>query len=260
MTPLIQDEIRALRELVRLWTPEFTILVGASALRCFIEMSWRTTADLDLSVAASIKDASTALATLPGWSPHPKYEQRWLTDRGIAVDIVPAGPEALARGYIVWPRSGLRMSLLGMRLAFDHAAGRILADDLVVRVAPLPVLALLKMISYLDRPHEREKDLGDLAHVLHGYVAIESDRRYSEEVSDNITEYDDVAPFLLGRDLRTLINKVERQGVMDFLAAIGDEYQGPRLRQKISNLGPSAWRDPEAVLQRFAAFRQGLGT
>ncbi len=38
-------------------------------------------------------------------------------------------------------------------------------EGLSVPIAPVPVIAVLKMISYLDRPAERERDLRDLAHT-----------------------------------------------------------------------------------------------
>lgn len=259
MTPFTTDQIVALRDLARLWTEERMVLVGASALRCFLQMSWRETEDLDLSIAATVEDAKAALTTLLGWSNDPRLEHRWRTGGGIAVDIVPADPQALARGYIDWPRSGLRMSLVGMRLAFERGVTVPVGEDFEVRVVPLHVLAVLKMVAYLDRPDAREKDLGDLAHIMHEYTDMDSDRRYSEEVPDDLTEFDDVGPFLLGRDVEAVVNAEERRRVLDFVAAIEDEAQGPRLLQRLALLGPTAWRDPDTVLQRALAFRRGLG-
>ena len=157
MNPFLPDEVEALRALVRTWPNSEMVILGAGALRCFMPMSWRTTEDLDLSVAASIEEATAALSLLPGWSSDPRQEQRWRTPAGIAVDIVPASTEALARRYVEWPRSGFRMSLLGMRLAFEHAVVLRIAADVEVRVAPIHVISVLKMIAYLDRPEVRAK-------------------------------------------------------------------------------------------------------
>jgi predicted nucleotidyltransferase len=258
MNPFLPDEVEALRALVRIWPKSKMVILGAGALRCFMPMSWRTTEDLDLSVAASIEDATAALSFLPGWSSDPRQEQRWRTSSGIAVDIVPASDEALARGYIAWPRSGFRMSLLGMRLAFEHAAALHIAPDLDVRVAPIPVLSVLKMIAYLDRPEVRAKDLGDLAHIMYGYVGDDSDRRFSVEVPDDLTEYEDVAPYLLGRDIGKLVDLEERRRILDFVTKIDDEARGPGPLARMSILGPPAWRDPDAVLERIRAFRRGM--
>jgi predicted nucleotidyltransferase len=257
--PFTADEIAALRDLTRLWTAERIVVVGAAALRCFLNLSWRTTQDLDLSVASTIEDATSALDGLPGWSRDPRLEHRWWTRAGIAVDVVPADPQARARGYMDWPRSGLRMSLVGMRLAFERGTALRAAEDLEVRVASLDVLALLKIVAYLDRPDAREKDLGDLAHIMHRYPAMDPDRRYSAEVPDDVTEFDDVGPFLLGKDIAALANATERRWVRDFVATIEDEARGPRVLQRLATGGPVAWRDPDTVLQRLLVFRRGLG-
>ena len=67
MIPFLPEEIKALRDLANVWPDERMVLLGASALRCFLEMSWRTTEDLDLLVAASVAEALAALALLEGW-------------------------------------------------------------------------------------------------------------------------------------------------------------------------------------------------
>ena len=62
MNPFLPDEIEALRALVRTWPNAKMVVLGAAALRCSMPMSWRTTEDLDLTVAASIEDATAALS------------------------------------------------------------------------------------------------------------------------------------------------------------------------------------------------------
>ena len=49
MTPLTEEQVQALRELIGLWKPEGFVLIGASALGCFLELRWRKTQDLDLA-------------------------------------------------------------------------------------------------------------------------------------------------------------------------------------------------------------------
>jgi predicted nucleotidyltransferase len=258
MIPFLAGEVEALRAAMDLWPSPQTVILGASALRCFMPMPWRLTDDLDLSVTTSIEDAALALARLPGWTRDPVQEQRWHTPAGIAVDVVPASRQALARGYIEWPRAGLRMSLLGMRLAFERGVDLRIAADLEVRVVPLHVLAVLKVVAYLDRPQIREKDLADLAHILHGYVGRDSHRRFSSEVPDELTEFEDVAPYLLGRDIGTVVNAEERDCLEGFVARVQDEALGPPLLARLARHGPPSWRDPDDVALRVLAFRRGL--
>ena len=176
MTAFNPRELDALRVLSNAWPGGEMVVVGASALRCHMPMGWRTSEDLDLSVALSLASAVAAIGRLPGWTQDPWQEQRWHSPAGVAVDIVPASPEDLARGHIDWPRTGFRMSLLGLRLAFERCVEFRVAPDLAVKVVPLYVLAVLKIVAYLDRPGSREKDLADLAYVMHGYVGADSSR------------------------------------------------------------------------------------
>ncbi len=230
MTPFGLHEIDALRELTDAWPGTEAVVIGASALRCHMPMGWRISQDLDLSVTMSVEPA------------------------GVAVDVVPASPEAMARGYLDWPKTGFRMSLLGMRLAFERCVGFPVGPDLTVKVIPLHVAAVLKIVAYLDRPASRQKDLVDLAHVMHGYVAADSDRRFS----DDLIEFDDVAPYLLGRDVGAAVNAAERGRVSGFVARVLDPAQGTPLLARLAIRGPLAWRDPDAVLQRLVAFQRGL--
>ena len=259
MTPFGRGEINALRALTNALPGAEAVVVGATALRCHMPMGWRTSEDLDLSVTVSVEDAIAAIDRLPGWTHDPRQEQRWHTPAGVAVDIVPASPDAMARGYLEWPKTGFRMSLVGMRLAFERGVDLSVEPDLTVRVIPLHVVAVLKIVAYIDRPGAREKDLGDLAHVLHGYVGPDSERRYSSEVPDDLTEFDDIAPYLLGRDVGSVVNVAERSWVSDFVARVRDPARGTSLLSRLALRGPLAWRNPDAVLQRILAFERGLG-
>ena len=71
------------------------------------------------------------------------------------------------------------------------------------RVAPLPVLALIKRAASLDRPVLREKDLADLLLIMACYEA-ETDRRFGDDVLAAGVEYDEAGAFLLGRDLQRI--------------------------------------------------------
>jgi len=71
-------------------------------------------------------------------------------------------------------------------------------------------------------------------------------------------EVEDVAPYLLGRDVGAVVDREERGRISDFVSAIDDEARGPRLLARMSILGPPAWRDPDAVLERIRAFRRGM--
>ncbi len=73
------------------------------------------------------------------------------------------------------------MSLAGVDHIFTQATRIVFAPDVQFRVAPPRVLALLKIIAYLDEPYRRQKDLEDLQLLLWRYEAA-SDRIFGDEI------------------------------------------------------------------------------
>jgi len=78
-------------------------------------------------------------------------------------------------------------------------------------------------------------------------------------VPEDLIEFDDVAPYLLGKDVRAVTNPAERSRISDFVARVRDGANGPPLLARLAIHGPLAWRDPDSVLQRILAFEHGLG-
>jgi len=141
-------QVAALKKLRELWPDTPFVLVGASALGCFLDFRWRATNDIDISVSIELDELPAGLDRLPGWSPDTRAEHRWLAPENVKVDILPAGPNLRRAGTLRWPRSGNEMSLLGQRLAFEQARDMQVARDLSILVAPVPVVCLLKMVAY----------------------------------------------------------------------------------------------------------------
>ena len=50
-----------------------------------------------------------------------------------------------------------------------------------IDVATVPVVVILKMAAWLDRPAERDRDLHDLAHLFNEYLEPNAPRRWSDE-------------------------------------------------------------------------------
>jgi predicted nucleotidyltransferase len=224
-----------------------------------MDMRWRQTHDLDLSLAASLEEYPARLDLQHGWSPDPGFEHRWLAPTGVKVDVIPAGPELLRRGEFTWPRSGHRMSLLGFRLAFERAVPVHITADVIVRVAPVPVVVVLKMVAYMDRPGERLRDLEDIGYILEGFVGPDGKERYSDIVFERGLTYDEVSPFLLGQEISAIVNAPEREAVQRFLGVVEDERDPRGTQAQMVRLGPASWhRDPEHLIRRLNAFKQGF--
>lgn len=123
-------------------------------------------------------------------------------------------------------------------------------------VAPIPVLTVLKIVAYHDRPPERERDLADLACILTEY---DPEDRFSDEVFELGLSYEEVGPFLLARNISEMVNDIERVEVERFVKEASDEDDPSGVQAKLLVLGPPSWkRDPDELVRCMRAFSLGL--
>jgi predicted nucleotidyltransferase len=258
VTTFTKEEAEALRQLATLWSNTRFCLIGASALVRQMDLP-RETRDLDISVSVSVDELAAGLSHLEGWKRNPKKQHEWRSPTGVRVDVLPAGPSLLASGAVVWPETGARMNLAGMRLALDTENMIEVESGLSIRLAPVPVIAVLKIISFLDRPAERDRDLQDLAYILENHVPPDAERRFAPEVLDAGISYERASAYLLGLDLRDLVNADERKAVDEFVARVRDERHPSAAQARMANLGPPSWNEePDELLARIDAFVTGF--
>ncbi len=249
----------ALKALQQIWPTEKVVLIGASALGSFLDMGWRKTHDLDLAVSLSVGEYSSDLKRLSGWTPDPNFEPRLSAPGGVRIDIIPAGPTLLTAGEIVWPKSGFRMSLAGLRLAFENNEEFQLAEDLTIFVARLSVIAVLKMLAYQEKPIERERDLPDLAYILEEFLTDEDPRRFDDMVFELGLAYEEASAFLLGKEIGHIVNEEELAKVSSFLTILRDESHPTMAQSKMLISAPASWqKDQNILLRRLDVFDQGL--
>jgi predicted nucleotidyltransferase len=259
MTPFDDDELEALRQLKAVWQNSRCCLIGASALRCHFDQYWRETRDLDVTVAVSQDRVIPTIRSLSGWSQSPKQEHRWRTPSGLLVDILPADPEGQQCEYLTWPSSGQKMSLVGFHLVFEHSRPFRMADDLDFLVAPLSVVAFLKIVAYLDRPWERARDLEDLGRILEDYLSPDDDQRFSDTVLTAGVSYQASSALVLGSDLGRMLTMREMAIVKQWIARIRDPRDPLLTEPRLLLSGPPAWQNrPEELLERIDALELGL--
>jgi predicted nucleotidyltransferase len=223
--------------------PEARIaIIGAAALGFHIPMFWRISADLDLVLAVAVADLS--VLKLHGWERDPRQQQRWKAPSGALLDLLPAPPEVLATRELIWPETGHRMSMAGLALALAAEAVRLDAG-LSIGLPSVPVIALLKMAAYSDRPYEREKDLKNLAHILNEYPPIKDDRLFSDEMFERNLDASQAQAFVLGRELAEVCAEPDRQIVASFLEMT---EEGPHFSRFVNQ---SPWRNNEDELRRL---------
>jgi predicted nucleotidyltransferase len=248
--PLTAAQLHALRTLHAAYPDAEIALIGATALAFHIDMAWRTSIDLDLVIAVPLADLDPM--KLPGWRRHPKLEHNWRTDQGVLVDLVPAPSDALDIGELVWPASGHRMNLTGVRQAFQSNKVQ-LETDLSIAVASVPAIAIMKMSAFVDRPYEREKDLKDLAHILNEYPSLDDDELFSDEIRAMGLDLGAARAFVLGRRLRDITDERDWDVINAFFDRVEEDVHWTRFVEN------SPWRNDEDELRsRRDALRSGF--
>jgi predicted nucleotidyltransferase len=247
------DDLAQLHEVAERFGTEIAI-IGAAALICFVDIG-RFTRDVDLVVALDLEDFQAfadELRTL-GWSQEERREHRWRGPTGSMIDLLPAGPRLREAKRITWPESGFEMSLVG----FDHVFGRAVpfrfAEGVEYRVAPPSVVALLKIVAFMDDQNRRRKDLFDIAELFRRYEEP-SDRIFGDEVfAAELEDFEYANAFLLGLDVGAIATPEEREIAHRFLRdrMLSDDIVGDLDREDMD-------RDSFRFQQQLRAFRKGV--
>ncbi len=246
------DQREALRLLRGVWPNEPIVVIGAAALGWHVEMTWRRTNDLDLTVTVSPERIADDLSR-HGAFRRGRAEHVWFTTAGQRLDVLPAGPEQLAEGRVIWSESENVMSLACFDLPLRHSRDVEVGEGVVVGVAEVPVVVILKMAAYLDRPTERDRDLEDLAWVFERYLGDVDDRRFEEPLA--ALDFDTQGAFALGRDMARIVKPRHRDLVERFLARVGDEESFHH-----AQLLRAARRREDLVHAQFEALRAGFAS
>jgi predicted nucleotidyltransferase len=235
------------------------VVIGAMAYLSWIEDHHRHTLDIDVAVTVDLDDYQRLVTLLrtSQWEQEPKREHRWTTPDGVRIDIIPAGPALRASNVLEWPISGMRMSLVGFEHVFKDSIPHLLGSDLILKVIPLPVVALLKIVSYEDDPDRRQKDMQDFAAILKRFDPDDT-RRFGDDFVAAGLEYELTGAFLIGKDLGSLCSPEEGHLLVSFIAKLRDtdSRSSQLFRRAIESEFDDSDRPlPEALIK---AFESGL--
>lgn len=231
------------------------VLIGAMALGCHIEMRWRRTNDLDLTLVAEPGEVEADLRDMR-WQHDERVEQRWVAPAGVLVDVLPVGATSLAAGELTFSATGKVMNLAGFDLALRTCTQIQLEPDLALDVATVAVVAILKMAAWLDRPYERDRDLADLTWTLVEYLGDTDPRRFEDDLVHAGLPFDDQSAFALGQDVGRIAEQSHLELVERFLAAV-ERDDAPGHWAFVACFRDSS--DPGARLEsRLKAFRLGF--
>lgn len=232
------------------------VLIGGGAL------AWwglkRTTDDLDLAVGVGPTELLERMSAPSAWSRVPSMEHRWKHRGGALVDLIPCGPSEIASGELCWLESGGQMSVVGFRHVFAWASRGGELAGLEIGVADRATLALLKIVAWLDRPHLRRHDLGDLAWLFDHYLEPLEDRLFVGPAAERGIYGEAACTWLLGHDLGRRADTVERACVDRFVAAALNDGDPRSAATRMARDAPPSWRgDVDAVLERMGIFKEG---
>lgn len=255
--PTLDDrQLATLSALSTCWSVDRVVLIGAAALGCWVDMTWRRTHDLDLVVVADAKDAAKDLEAL-GFEHSTRVEHRWTSPQGVPLDVVSISQAELATGMLAWPKSGNTMNLLGIDLALKHNVLIPTGPQASIAVATPAALAITKMASWLDRPADRDRDLSDLAHLMSHYLQPDDLRRWSDP-NLTTTEFDDQGAHALGLDVAKIGTRAHREVVRTFCSEVRRHGSA---RASMAKETSSAGREPEeTMLARLTLLARGVNT
>jgi predicted nucleotidyltransferase len=216
-------------------------VVGASArdyiLRyCYGIEPRRMTTDIDLGVEVAGWEQYTklrkALETTGKFIPDEREAQRLHFD-SVFIDIVPFGPITDKDRRVAWPpEHEIFMSMVGFREAYEYSITVRFSKNPVldVKVATLPGLAIMKLISWKEKYPERQKDAEDLLLIMHKYEETGNfDRLYEQErdlLKEESFDVTHASIRLLGRDMAKIADPETLIAIRTILAAeIGEQSQ-----------------------------------
>lgn len=135
------------------------------------------------------------------------------------------------------------------------ALRKALSNTRTVLVATVPVIAVLKMAAWLDRPGERDRDLDDLAHIMNDHLEADDIRRWEDDLINAGLPHDDQSAFALGQDVARIAQASHLAIVEGFLKAVEDEASSANARFARC----FGQRDAtDVVASRLQAFQRGL--
>jgi predicted nucleotidyltransferase len=228
----------------------------------------RATEDVDLGFAVSDWQDFTALRaallTSPHFEPHERVPHKIFHRKYREIDLIPFGGVERADGRIAWPPAGEEiMTALGYRAALASAVDVKLPANQRILVVSLPMLAVLKVISWSER-HTAvpRKDAADLLLILKNYLDAGNQQRLYEEgphlLEDSNFDYERAGAWLAGRDAAKALQTGApqqtgtRERVSNILAPEVDPDGPLRL------IGELGGRNAENTRLLFAAFLSGF--
>jgi predicted nucleotidyltransferase len=193
-------------------------LIGASAialelLKKGIKPS-RGTKDIDFAIMISTMDQYNQLGdslVQNGFNrvkaPYTFYSEEY----NVVIDILPFG-EVEEQDTVQFTKRNSDLHVLGFKEVLEDTE-KVEIENIIVNIPPLPGMLILKLVSWSDRPEERENDLADILRIIEHYF----DHNYEEILEFHNDTFTDIEEFdailisakVLGRKARAILLKSE---------------------------------------------------
>ena len=247
-------------------------VVGASARDFILKHQYgieprRKTGDIDLGVEVAsweqFKALFGSLISTGQFSPTP--ERQRLRCGTVLIDILPFGAITDEDKKISWPpEHEIIMSMVGFQEAYEHSITvRVSSDpDLDIKLASLPGLAIMKLVSWKEKYPDRKRDAEDLLLIMDKYDEAGNSARLYEEDLPLLQEEDFDATLagtrLLGRDMAKISDSKTFLIVKEILDAETEEMGEYKLAtDMMREAGMSDTRFDE-ILAQLMKLRQGF--
>ena len=247
-------------------------VVGASARDFILKHQYgieprRKTGDIDLGVeVASWEQFKTLFESLISTGQFsPTSERQRLRCGTVLIDILPFGAITDEDKKISWPpEHEIIMSMVGFEEAYEHSITvRVSSDpDLDIKLASLPGLAIMKLISWKEKYPDRKRDAEDLLLIMNKYEEAGNSERLYEEDLPLLQEEDFDTTLagarLLGRDMAKISDSKTFLIVKAILDAENEEM-GPYklISDMIREAGMSDTKF-DVILAQLKKLRQGF--
>ena len=235
------------------------VVIGATVPSLLIDLKqggtgFRGTEDVDYSIEVkSWQDFETIKNDLEDLGFEQKVdgiEHRFDLDN-VLIDILPYGKNLQEEGVIVFPGTERKINVTGFDKLFKYSQPEKIDDDLNINIIPLPLLVFTKILAYQDR--QAQKDLEDIYYVLTNYEkSSDSERRFEISYVNDI-DYEYTGSFLLGKDLKELLDKTEVEIVEEFLVMEDGKYS-----DIIQILAAPDFKKEDDIYTMFAYFKKGF--
>ena len=149
------------------------------------------------------------------------------------IDLIPFGPIGGRGQTVKWPPDlDTEMNITGFKEAYESAIPLVIQNQpqIEIKIISLAGLAVLKLFSWNDRRHERNKDAADLALILRSYTDAGNAERIPDEMPDFVEQddFDYIAAGarLLGKDISRIFRGNTVQKILEILEdEVGDSEQ-----------------------------------